>query len=195
MTHNRRICKNFFFNKSVERFRSVTAQACPPRRRSPRHWPSRRKRAPSRLHRILDIALGFARERPDANGGFTEAQKRASLLEWLGRSRFSSRLNIARTCKVWSRTEGRPVKHLQRGANHLAVRRALAGAGDCQAGWHQPPDGVALQRQAEEGIGRSAARQEPSPRYPASAAGEGASVVECTPREPPGESPIGPAAP
>ena len=47
---------------------------------------------------------------------------------------------------------GRPVKHLQRGANHLAVRRALAGAGDCQAGWHQPPDGVAL---AAPGRGRA----------------------------------------
>jgi hypothetical protein len=30
------------------------------------------------------------------------------------------------------------------GANHLAVRRAPTGAGDCQADRHQPADGVAL---------------------------------------------------
>jgi hypothetical protein len=42
----------------------------------------------------------------DANGGFTVAQNRASLLEWLGLSRFSSRLNIARIYKGSSRTEG-----------------------------------------------------------------------------------------
>jgi hypothetical protein len=87
------------------------------RRHSPPPGPSSTQRPPSSSSDVLrEVHLttrgpvrAHLRRRQlvhDANGGFTEAQNRASLLEWLGPSRFSSRLNIARICKGSSRTEG-----------------------------------------------------------------------------------------
>ena len=90
------------------------------------------------------------------------------------------------------------MKHVLKGANHPAVRRAPAGAGDCQAGRRQPADGAARRRASPPRKAlraccatrpvRPASRQCRRPRCMPSSSG--------TLREPPGAVTLtGPAAP
>ena len=61
-----------------------------------------RRRDQNNYEAISRVASALTR----TEGGFAVAQTGESLLEWLGLSRFSSRLNIARIYKGSSRTEG-----------------------------------------------------------------------------------------